>query len=386
MRVAYFSPLPPAASGVADYSAALLPELARHVQLEVFSDNSRAAASRQLPLRPVSEFESLANRYDARLYHLGNSAHYGEIYDALIKYPGILVLHDGTLHHVVVDRTLHRGDAAAYVREMAYSHGGEGYDAAQAIITGAFVYPFYRFPLLRRAADAATAVIAHSDAIRSAVSAARPGVRVERIDHFAFRTPAPRAPRASLLEKFGLPANAFIVAAFGAVAYGKRAETTIRAFAQFSQTLPSAFFIWVGARQGEQDLFPLLSELGIERRVRFTGWVGEATLYDYMRVTDLAVNLRFPTTGEASGVVMRLLSLGVPTIVTDAGWFAELPQGVAVRVPAGHGEVAAVAAHLQALAADDEARCAIGTLAREHAGERTIERAAEEYVRVLSLN
>lgn len=385
MRLAYFSPLPPAASGVADYSAGLLPELARHVQVEVFSDD-RPTADREYPVRPVAEFEGRADLYDARLYHLGNSAHYGAIYDTLVKYPGALVLHDGTLHHFVVDRTLHRGRAAAYVREMTYSHGGEGYQVAQAVVAGAFIYPFYRFPILRRAVDAATTVIAHSDAIRSAVLAARPDARVERIDHFAFPAHLPSAPRASLLSRFGLPADAFIVAAYGAIAYGKRAETTLRAFARFAQTFPSALFIWAGARQGDQDLKPLVRELGMERRVRFTGRVDEAILYDYMRVTDAAVNLRYPTTGEASGVVMRLLSLGIPTIVTDAGWFAELPQGIALRVMPGAGEVETIAAHLRAMASDAGARAAMSVAARAYAGECTVERAAQAYLRVLSLN
>jgi glycosyltransferase involved in cell wall biosynthesis len=386
MRVAYFSPLPPAASGVADYSAALLPELVGHAQLDVFSDNARTLAAHKYVVRPVTEFSNRAGQYDARIYHLGNSAHYSGIYDTLIRYPGIVVLHDGTLHHFIVDRTLHRGNAAAYVREMSYSHGGEGYDAAQAVVRGAFIYPFYQFPLLRRAVDAATALIAHSDAIRSAILAARPDARVQRIDHFAFRVPPTHATREGLLERYGLPRDAFVGAAFGAVAYGKRAETTLRAFARFAQTHPAAFFLWVGARGAEHDLWPLVRELGIESRVRFTGWVKEAAMYDYMRLTDLAINLRFPTTGEASGVVMRLLALGVPTIVTDAGWFAELPPGVAARVAVGPHEVQTIAAYMQALAGNAALRASMSMLAREYARERTVERAAEEYSRVLSWN
>ena len=128
-----------------------------------------------------------------------------------------------------------------------------------------------------------------------------------------------------------------------------------------------------------------MRELGIEHRVKFTGWVDEATLYDYMRLTDLAVNLRFPTTGEASGVVMRLLALGVPTIVTDAGWFAELPPGVAARVTVGAEEVETIAAYMQALAGHDDVRASMSMLAREYARGRTVEHAAEEYSRVLSL-
>lgn len=386
MRVAYFSPLPPAASGVADYSAALLPELARHAEVEVFSGGAPNLPTGDYVVRPVTEFPRRAEQYDARLYHLGNSAHCGAIYDTLVNYPGVVVLHDGTLHHFIVDRTLHRGKVAEYVREMSYSHGGEGYDAAQEVIRGAFIYPFYQFPLLLRAVDSATLLIAHSDALRSAILTAQPYAHVERIDHFAFRAPPPRSSRDGLLSMFGLPNDAFVVAAFGAVAYAKRAETTLGAFARFSRSHLNAFFFWAGAGHSSHDLRPRVRELGIERRVRFTDRVDEETLYDYMRLTDLAVNLRFPTTGEASGVVMRLLSLGVPTIVTDAGWFAELPPGVAARVPVDADEEGMVAAYMQTLADNPEVRGSMGALAREYARDRTIEHAADEYRRVLSSN
>lgn len=385
MRVAYFSPLPPAASGVADYSAALLPELARFAEIDVYSDQAPNPHAPEYVVRPIAEFPNRADRYDARLYHLGNSAHYGAIYDTLVRFPGIVVLHDGTLHHFLVDRTLHQGNAAAYVREMTYSHGGAGYDAAQAVIRGAFLYPFYQFPVLRRAVDAATGFIAHSGAIRSAILAARPDARVAQIDHFAFRSTPARASRETLLKKLGLPHEAFVVAAFGAASYGKRAETTLRAFALFARTHPAAFFVWAGA-QGDYDLRLSARELGIERRARFTGRIDESTLYDYMSLADVAVNLRFPTTGEASGVVMRLLALGVPTVVTDAGWFAELPPGVAARVRADSGETETLVEYLKTLAGDAQLRASMSALAREYAGGRSVVHAAEEYSRVLSWN
>ncbi len=386
MKLAYFSPLPPAATGVADYSATLLGALARQMPVEIFSDDARSPLSQQFPVRPIAEFAARAKHYDRRLYHLGNSAHYGAIFDTLVQFPGAVVLHDGTLHHFFVDRTLHRGNAHSYVREMSYAHGGDGYDTAQAIVRGAFIYPFYKFPLLRRAVDAATITVAHSETIRAAVVSERADARIARIDHFAFPAPPRRAARSTLLEKFRLPRETFIVAAFGSIAYGKRAEVTLRAFAQFAREHPSAQFVWVGARVGEHDLSPLVQELGIKSRVRFTGRVDQATLYDYMHLTDVAINLRFPTSGEASGIVMRLLALGVPTIVSDAGWYAELPRGVVARVPAGVGEVNLIAAYLHALASNSSARDSMGALAREYAEARGVERAAEEYVRVLRDN
>jgi hypothetical protein len=58
MRVAFFSPLPPARSGIADYSEALIQSLKPLVELEVFSGPSQA-------------FDPA--RFDIALYHVGNN-------------------------------------------------------------------------------------------------------------------------------------------------------------------------------------------------------------------------------------------------------------------------------------------------------------------------
>ncbi len=323
MRLAYLSPLPPATSGIADYSAALLPELARQVEVDAFSEPGQ---------------RSLAH-YDAVIYQLGNSAHHGAIYDALVQYPGILDLHDGTLHHFFVDRTLHRGNAPAYLREMAYAHGAEGYDIATAIVRGAGIYPFYRFPLIRRAVDLAMGVIVHSETIRRLVLEARPDARVQVIDHLAFPPAASTKTREALLQELGLPRDAFIIASFGQITFGKRAEVVLAAFARFAALEPRARFVWVGDLSAEYDLRPEIRRLGLERRVYCTGRVPAAALPDYLALCDVAINLRYPTTGEASGGVMRLLAYGKPTLVSNVGWFAELPSETVVQIDVGQGEV-----------------------------------------------
>jgi hypothetical protein len=52
--------------------------------------------------------------------------------------------------------------------------------------------------------------------------------------------------------------------------------------------------------------------------------------------------------------VIRGLSLGKPMLVSDLGWFAELPDGVALRIPVDEYEVPTIAAALE-LAADHAA-------------------------------
>src|SRR5262249_49501390 len=106
VRVAYYSPLPPDRSGIADYSALLLPALARRIDVDVVRRGSRWF---QRPRRFHREA-------DIDLYHVGNDpAAHGWIVEALRRRPGIVVLHDFVLHHLVAGMTLGRGDGSGYL-------------------------------------------------------------------------------------------------------------------------------------------------------------------------------------------------------------------------------------------------------------------------------
>jgi len=102
VKVAYYSPLPPERSGIADYSALLLPALRRRMEVEV-------ARRRRPALR----------RTDVALYHVGNNPQaHGWIVDALRRRPGVVVLHDLVLHHLVAGLTLARGNPSGYIAAM----------------------------------------------------------------------------------------------------------------------------------------------------------------------------------------------------------------------------------------------------------------------------
>ena len=96
MKVAYYSPLPPSRSGIADYSALLLPALRDRIDVVVAERGKRAPDA------------------DIALYHVGNDPdEHGWIVDALRRRPGVVVLHEFVLHHLISGITLGRGDARA---------------------------------------------------------------------------------------------------------------------------------------------------------------------------------------------------------------------------------------------------------------------------------
>ncbi|HUO85893.1 MAG TPA: glycosyltransferase, partial [Thermoanaerobaculia bacterium] len=148
--------------------------------------------------------------------------------------------------------------------------------------------------------------------------------------------------------------------------------TLIAAFARLHASRPEARLAVVGAVDSRVDLAGALADLPAETAAAVTvvGHVAELDRFlDWMRAVDLAVNLRHPTAGETSGTVIRLLGLGKPLVVSDAGAFAEIPDGCAAKVPTDEREEEVLAAYLVALAGDPALAGALGEAARRHMAE-----------------
>ena len=140
----------------------------------------------------------------------------------------------------------------------------------------------------------------------------------------------------------------------------------------------------VGGAVGAGDpLLDAVRELGLSADVRFTGYLSDADFWRLARAADVSVNLRFPTVGETSGAVCRLAGSGLPVVVSDVGWFRELPSSFAAKIPVGDGEAEAIATELGALANDEALRASRSASARAWGDARSPQRIAASYARVV---
>jgi glycosyltransferase involved in cell wall biosynthesis len=102
-----------------------------------------------------------------------------------------------------------------------------------------------------------------------------------------------------------------------------------------------------------------------------------------MAGVDAVVSLRSPTMGETSGTVIRALTLAKPLVVSDVGWFAELPDDAAIKVAPDEHEAGAVADALERLS-DPATREAMGAAARELAErDHALDHVADLYLAAL---
>jgi glycosyltransferase involved in cell wall biosynthesis len=362
VKVAYYSPLPPSRSGIADYSALLLPALRERIDVVIAEQGRRAPAA------------------DVALYHVGNDpdAH-AWIADALHKRPGVVVLHEYVLHHLVAGMTIGRGNGRRYLDAMERELGVAGRLLGLGVLDNLLPLLWEtqpeRFPLSGVVLDDARGLIVHSRYVGERARAAGYDGRLWRIPHPAWPMHAVDPAQ----DVSGDP----LVGCFGFLNMNKRIPQLLEAFASFRRDHPGARLLLVGGAGERFDVGRRLERLGLTEGVDRLDYVPEERMWSLMAACDVLVNLRYPTMGETSGSVIRALSLGKPLVVSDVGWFAELPDDAVLKVPVDEHEVDVIRAALTVATGHGAAlgRAARAYVEREH----DLDRVADAYVEALEV-
>ncbi|MDT5295464.1 MAG: hypothetical protein QOJ76_2344 [Acidobacteriota bacterium] len=403
MKLAYFSPLGPQRSGIADYSEELLPALAGGADITLFVEGFRPANNELAERFPVRDYRrepallSSLDDFDAVVYHVGNDHRYhAGIYDAMRAHAaGVVVFHDFALQDFFLGLARERGDLRLYLEEVAACHGEPARrEAAESLARDATPAMYARpldFPLNCRLARAAEGIIVHSDWSRERFERIAPGVPVRRVNHHI--TPAAAAgltrnhaaelTRNNAAETTPDASEAHVpvrIASFGLITPDKGIERALRALAALRERHDFRYTL-VGDPNSYFDVRALVRECGLEDRVEITGHVSLEEFERRIFETDIALNLRERTVGETSGSLCRIMAAGICAVVSNVGWFGELPDGAVVKIDAGAHADPLLRAYLERLIEDAALRRRLGANARRHVlAEHDIERSAEGYL------
>lgn len=358
MRLAYFSPLPPSKSGIADYSAELLPYLATGANITVFVEQAEELRLNQnredYAVQSATHFDEINSQtpFDLCIYHQGNNPYHEFVYERALQTPGLLVLHEHCLHHLIAWRTLGRKNEDGYWDELFYAYGRLGARVAEMRELGVgSEYQQFLMPLNRRLVAGSLGIITHNAYAASQLEGLSASTPVEIIPHHL----APQTYELDNLDAaecrrgLGIPENAWVVASHGFVTQAKRIPAVLAAFKRLLAVAPNAMYLIVGEDHWKWSVAPLIEEMGLGDRVRITGYTTEKDFFRYLKAADAIVNLRFPTAGETSGTLIRSLGAGKPVIVTDFGQFGELPDDICLKVTGGVDEEKELYAKLRAL-------------------------------------
>jgi 2-polyprenyl-3-methyl-5-hydroxy-6-metoxy-1,4-benzoquinol methylase/glycosyltransferase involved in cell wall biosynthesis len=384
MKLAYFSPLNPQPSGISDYSEELLPHLAKGADITLFVDgfrptnNSLLAQFEWVDYHHAPDIAEHLNNHDAIVYHVGNDHRYhSRIVETMRRHPGIAVFHDLALQDFFLGLARERKDMRLYLDEMLVCHGKRERALAEEYLRRGSVPPHVAaplsFPLNCRLARDAEGIVTHSEWARTRLQATAPSVPTKRIN---MPVPGGRTADSSYKDNTGTVS----LASFGLITPGKGIGQVLRVLAMLRDEFDFHYTL-VGADNSYFNVPALIDDYGMRDRVTITGHVSLEEFKQRIAETDVALNIRERTVGETSASLCRIMAAGVPCIVADIGWYAEIPDDSVIKIPVDSHADALLQAYLQRLLSDKVFRARIGDNARRHMlAEHSMEQAATDYL------
>ncbi len=331
MRLAWFSPFPPARTGIAGRSAELVAGLReRGYEIDVFVDLRASDAPDGVWSAHDFVWRQARHPHHVVVYQFGNSSHHDYIWPYALRYPGLVVLHDTRLHHARAALLLRERRAADYRAELSWSHPDLNPDLAELAIAGFDSALYYDWPMLRPLVATARVVAVHGAGAAHPIAEAFPGARVRSI-RLGEGEPLSLEQRADasrrIRERYGVAAETVLIGAFGGLTQEKRLTQILDALVAIEPYAPSSRLILGGLVAPYFDVTAEIHRRRLQHRVLVTGYLAsDADLTDHLAACDISLNLRWPTAGETSGPWLRALALGRPTIVTDLVHHADVPS------------------------------------------------------------
>jgi glycosyltransferase involved in cell wall biosynthesis len=343
VTVGFYSPLPPARTGVADYASALLAEMRRHGTVEVAPE-----------------------RCEIALYHTGNNGLHAEIYRRALARPGVVVLHDAVLHHFLLGQLTESG----YLDEFVYNYGEWNRGLARELWRGRAAAGadgrYFSYPLLRRIAERSLAVVVHNPAAAAAVLQHAPAARVVEIPHL-FQEPEPAREGEAMRrrQQWGVDPAAFLFGVFGYLRESKRLVSVLETFVKLHRENARTALLVAGqfvSTDLERAVAPMIPEAGVVRLPHLP----EREFWLAARAVDACINLRYPPAGETSGIGIRLMGIGKPVLVTEGPECGRFPEDACLRIAAGAAERDSLMQHMVLLTSMSGVAGAIGQRGAEH--------------------
>lgn len=364
MRIGYCLPFGSLGTEISDWNNEFILALKKHMEVVIFlpvpSDNEQAADEFEIHALEDLHRDSLRKTLDLTVYRIGdNFTCYGEILKYYYQYPGVLELCDVGLHHLTAAKFAQTPDWNGYIETARYCHGRRGEKIARDFVAGIVGAPWEShaadMPMNRKVIEVATAIIVHSDYAKQMVLGCRPDAPITNIMPHSANVEDPTAWKAACRERRNVFPTQLVMGSFGFVTPEKRILSILDALKRLKEHDHIDFLYYVvGEPERGMDLPEQVKMRGLENHVCLAGFQPIEELKAYMGACDFCLNLRYPTQGESSVSLHRMLGMGKPVIVTDAGSFGDYPDEIVIKTRHDEHEADDIYRAIRALTDDEK--------------------------------
>ncbi|MEH2231677.1 MAG: glycosyltransferase [Nostoc sp.] len=387
-KVAYVSPWPPQRSGIANYSFEIVRHLKKYVDITVYVENLKEHITDDLELSliSISALPQEKDKYDCIIYHIGNNTKFHkEIYRMAWQYPGITVLHEFNIHPFLADSFLGTDDERLYADALGRGYGEIGKCSYEAVKSKGIYPDVWKFPMSHALVKQSVATIVHSHWVKEQLRDVK-NVFVVPIGCVNNQLLESSDEQIALKKRFGISDDKFLVSTFGFVNVLKRIPIILEAIKILTDMgYPVQLFIGGEVIDSSLMIEEKIESLGIAKNVTISGYLSDEDFEACICMSDIVLNLRYPSLGESSAALMKVLSYGRACITSNYQQFSEIPNHVCWKVDIGDLEIPQLVAYLEELMRNPAARKQLGKNAAFFAANySSYEIAAKFYTKVIS--
>jgi glycosyltransferase involved in cell wall biosynthesis len=325
-KIAWVSPFPPQRSGISNYSKILLLAMKDDIEVDIYYDNIKPEKElidifRAFPLKKLA---NNFNDYDEVIYHLGNNSEFHtNIYKYAWNYPSTVVIHDWNMHPFMQHSFLNSKDSVYYDDAMKV-YGEEGDKELE--LTHKRGYPnIERFPMSDAIVKKSKRVIVHHQWVKEQFIN-KSNVEVIPLFSHIEETPV-KNDIINFKNNYHISKNEYIISVFGEINSNKLPEVIIESIKTLLDNGYPIKLIFAGKIQKDtQYLFNLLEETIYKENIIATDYLEKNKYFSCLYASDLIINLRNPSMGEASLTLTEALYAGKAVIIGDLNQYKEFPD------------------------------------------------------------
>lgn len=350
-NIAIFSSLNPIRSGISDYTESLLPELKKYFNIDVYIDKNYTPNNKKI----IKEFKIIksnlnnfnSKKYSAIIYNIGNNKAHSYMTKFMKKYKGITILHDYALRSLNLSLFKEKRNFKNRKNLLGQLKGNlillkdfynfskryynkNAFNATIDIIKEYFaktnnislikkINPL-KYPFNENILEQSDIIVVHSNLIKNKITKKQ----VYKINHIDYSDSKINNQKEKILKNLNLDKNTPIIVSCGFINPTKNYKEIIKSLLKLNEKF---IYIIIG-----EDKNKILKDYKNNKKIKIVGYKNINEIEEYISSADICINLRNPTSGETSGTLIRMMSKGKPTIVTNQGWYSELPKNSVVKI------------------------------------------------------
>jgi glycosyltransferase involved in cell wall biosynthesis len=334
-QLAIFSPLPPTKSGISDYSIDLGLALSESFNITYVIDENASFPNKNLikfaEIIKLTQWNKRNKKDYLIFYQMGNNLYHNYIYDEIIKQPGFVLLHDYSLHHLVLDRSITNPYEYKKLISENYINYYEHYFETNIQMPDIFKFII---PLNETIIEKSSGVIVHSKSSFDKIKEKFPRKSLLQINfpvilnhHYL------KQDLKNLRNKYKLEQGDFIISSFGFVTPPKQIPLILNSLSLIKKELTNIKYLIVGEVHESINIKKLIEQYQLTDIVKVIGYTDLLAFEEYIKLSDLIITLRYPSAGETSAVLLRALAYGKANIVFDYDSFGDFPDDILLKIP-----------------------------------------------------